>query len=116
MNYIKYQIYLQFSQYLKKLFSLTFEFTNINSLQKKTKQIVKAILHYFHLYNYSNIHTCSIIFESQEYDFSTIYKTIFKKSFDQFSASSSMEIDRETKPTIIQLTLNFIIFGKDQKY
>src|SRR5437868_3733275 len=106
MNYIKYQIYLQFSQYLKKLLPLTFEFTNINSLQERTKQTIKATLYYFHLCNYSNTYTCSIISEGQEHDFLTISKKIFKKSFDQFFASSNMKIDGETKPTIIQLTLD----------
>ena len=116
MNYIKYQIYLKFSQYLKKLLFLTFEFTNINSLQKRTKQTVKAILHHFYLCNHSNTHICSMIFEDEEHDFSTISKKIFKKSYDQFLASSNMEIDGESKLPIIQLTLDFTIFGKDQKY
>ena len=54
--------------------------------------------------------------ENKEYNFSTISKIIFKKSFDQFPASSKIEIDDETKPTIIQPTFNFLIFRKDQKY
>ena len=116
MNYIKYQIYLQFSQYLKKLLPPTFEFTNINSLQERTKQTVKATLHHFHLCNYSKTYTCSMISEDQEHDFSTISKTIFKKSFNQYPASSNIEIDGETKPIIIKPTLDFTIFEKEQKH
>src|SRR5207253_9450573 len=87
-----------------------------NSLQKRTKQTIKATLHHFYLCNYSNTYTCSMIPEKEEYNFSTISKIIFKKSFDHFPASSKIEIDDETKPTIIQPTFDFSIFGKDQKY
>ena len=57
-----------------------------------------------------------MISEDQEHDFSTISKTIFKKSFNQYLASSNMEIDGETKPTIIKPTLDFTIFEKEQKH
>src|SRR2546428_13682307 len=102
MNYIKYQIYLQFSSYLKKLLPPTFEFSNIDSLQERTKQTIQATLHHFYLCNHSNSKICSMISEGQIHDFSTISKKFFKKSFEKFPPSSKMEIDGKTKLTFIQ--------------
>ena len=113
MNYIKYQIYLQFSSYLKKLLSKSFEFSNPSSLQDHSKQSTKATLFHLHNCNYDTTQTCSLITTDQKHDFSTISKIIFKNSYTHFTATSKIDIDNDTKPIITHSTLNCLIFEKD---
>ena len=117
MNYIKHQIYLQFSSYQKKLLPDSFEYLNPTSLQDRSKQSTKATLFHLHTCEFDTTQTCPLISANQKHDFSTISKIIFKNSYIRFPVTSKMDIDGDdTKPRIIHPTLNCEIFDKNQKH
>lgn len=117
MNYIKYQIHLQLSSYLKNLLPSQFEFNRPTSLQDRSKQTTKATLYHLHICTYSTTQKCALISTDQDHDFSTISNTIFKQSFQQYPApQDKMDIDNEGKPGITHPTLNCSIFQADQPH
>src|SRR5205085_12215499 len=91
MNYIKYQIYLQFSSYQKKLLPDSFEYLNPTSLQDHSKQSTKATLFYLYTCEFDTTQTCSLISANQKHDFSTISKIIFKNSYIHFPVTSKID-------------------------
>jgi hypothetical protein len=112
MNYIKYQIYLQLTSYLKKLLPLQFAFEKPNSLQERSKQTTKATLYHFHMCSFSTTKLCPLITAEQTHDFSTISNIVFKQSFKHFPApKEAMDIDDDNnKPKPTQPNLDFTIF------